>query len=213
MTSLKCISVMTTCSVFGALLAIIFEALWTLNQLNTVTLILTGLLALENVHRGGNNEGYEKPENHMTLEYKTGEMWGPFTAPRANRFIVHNDHRNPFLRAVEWLEDALKNFQPRLLIVSGIQMMDTFKFEPGVREARIEKVKEQMITQPRNTLIHFEMASYFGKDVLSLIEKNILPYTDSIGMNEEEVANLNQKLSKDPQWDQQRNQTLAWLTL
>lgn len=330
MTSLKCISVMTTCSVFGALLAIIFQALWTLNQLNTVTLILTGLLALENVHRGGINEGYEKPkvavgyggcadlvvnatqllsypedgvsfekdellseitdekklidnfahyfENgaaserfisddklfkrlltkaktklkdsirwtlggnapmmgvrflregadvllatrmseklrkhlpteiqlvgdvideddiHMILEYKTGETWGPFTAPRANRFIVHNDHRNPFLQAVEWLEDALKNFQPRLLVVSGIQMMDTFKFEPGVREARIEKVKEQMIAQPRNTLIHFEMASYVEKDLLSLIEKNILPYTDSIGMNEQEVANLNRKLSKD----------------
>lgn len=67
----------------------------------------------------------------------------------------------------------------------------------GVREARIEKVKEQMIAQPRNTLIHFEMASYVEKDLLSLIEKNILPYTDSIGMNEQEVANLNRKLSKD----------------
>lgn len=73
----------------------------------------------------------DEDDIHMILEYKTGETWGPFTAPRANRFIVHNDHRNPFLQAVEWLEDALKNFQPRLLVVSGIQMMDTFKFEPG----------------------------------------------------------------------------------
>ena len=33
----------------------------------------------------------DEADIHLILEYKKGEKIGPFTAPRANRFIIHAD--------------------------------------------------------------------------------------------------------------------------
>lgn len=47
MTLLKYMSLITTCSVFAALISIVWQAFISLKQLNKVTQILTGLLAIE----------------------------------------------------------------------------------------------------------------------------------------------------------------------
>lgn len=51
MSVIKYMSVMTTCSVFAALFSIIYKAFLSLKQLNNITTILTGLLALESINR------------------------------------------------------------------------------------------------------------------------------------------------------------------
>ena len=43
-----------------------------------------------------------------------------------------------------------------------------------------------MAEAPIETKIHFEFASFAGNSTLSEIKENILPYTDSIGMNEQD---------------------------
>ena len=47
------------------------------------------------------------------------------------RFILHNDDNNPMLSSLEKFDFALKSFSPHLIIVSGLQMLDSFPFEPG----------------------------------------------------------------------------------
>lgn len=130
----------------------------------------------------------------MILEYKAGDTWGPFTAPRANRYILHNDHNNPHLNSLEHLEQAIVDYKPDLFIISGIQMMDSYKFETGVREARLLKVNQQINNLKKQTLIHFEMASYVEIELLQQLRQYILPYVDSLGMNEQELDNLAQVL-------------------
>lgn len=100
-------------------------------------------------------------------------------APRANRYILHNDRNNPHLRAVEQLTDALKMYQPQLLVVSGLQMMDMFTFKSGEREARLQQVQRQLTSQPQGTLNHFEMASYVELQLLQQLRHFVLPYVDS----------------------------------
>ena len=42
----------------------------------------------------------------------------------------------------------------------------------------------------RHTLIHFELASFVDEELLSDMLSRVLPYSDSIGMNEQELPNL-----------------------
>lgn len=72
--------------------------------------------------------------------------------------------------------------------------MDNFPFVEGVREKRIEKIRQQISVQPPSTLIHFEMASYVEIVLLQQLIANIIPYSDSIGMNEQELDNMEQVL-------------------
>ncbi|XP_021699030.1 ADP-dependent glucokinase [Aedes aegypti] len=136
----------------------------------------------------------EDDDIHLILEYKTGDEWGTLKSPRANRYILHNDHHNPLISSLEEFEQALPGFNPHLFVVSGLQMMDNYFYEKGVRESRIKKVRNQMETQSPNTSIHFEMASFVELELIQLLLKDVMPYCDSIGMNEQELDNLRQVL-------------------
>jgi len=49
---------------------------------------------------------------------------------------------------------------------------------------------------PTSTLIHFEMASFAEEDLVHELIDKVLPYADSLGMNEQELPNiLGQSLS------------------
>lgn len=54
----------------------------------------------------------------------------------------------------------------------------------------MDLVKEQILSQPINTLAHFEMASYVDLELLLHLTTKVLPYVDSVGMNEQELSNL-----------------------
>ncbi|XP_046750171.1 ADP-dependent glucokinase isoform X2 [Diprion similis] len=127
---------------------------------------------------------------HLVLEYKRGESWGPYTSSRANRYIVHNDINNPTISSLEEFDKLLPEFAPDLFVVSGLQMMDNYPFPEGIRLNRLLKVKQQMIAQPKSTKIHFEMASFAEENLLLELTELVIPFADSLGMNEQEVANL-----------------------
>ncbi|XP_046383849.1 ADP-dependent glucokinase [Ischnura elegans] len=127
---------------------------------------------------------------HLIMEYKAGEKWGPYVSPRANRFIVHNDDNNPLASSLESFGSVLENFSPNLLVVSGLQMMDNYPFKPGAREERLAKIRDQMLSVSEDTRVHFEMASFSEFDLMKQLVEYIVPYADSLGMNEQELPNL-----------------------
>ena len=55
----------------------------------------------------------------------------------------------------------------------------------GEREERLEKITEQMLSMPEGTLIHFEMASFAEPELLQQLTDYVVPYADSLGMNEQ----------------------------
>lgn len=53
-----------------------------------------------------------------------GEEWGPFKAPHANRFIFSHDLSNGAMNMLEVFVSSLEEFQPDLVVLSGLHMME-----------------------------------------------------------------------------------------
>lgn len=60
----------------------------------------------------------------------------------------------------------------------------------GIREYRLEAIRNQMIFQGKQSRVHFEMASFVEEKLLKDLTTMIIPFSDSIGMNEQELTNL-----------------------
>lgn len=127
---------------------------------------------------------------HLVLEFKVNEQWDHYKVTRANRFIVHSDQSNPYIGALESFERVVKRDQPRLIVAGALQMLDNFPFQDGVRERRIKALSEFLKDIPESTLIHFEMASFSETEMMKLLQNYVLPYADSLGMNEQELPNI-----------------------
>lgn len=50
------------------------------------------------------------------------------------RYIIHSDDHNPYLASMEEFAEKLQDFEPDLLVVGGLQMMDNFPFQSGKRK-------------------------------------------------------------------------------
>lgn len=104
---------------------------------------------------------------------------------------MHSDVNNPTVSSLEDFGAALEGYEPDLLLVSGLQMMDNFPFKEGVRKERLNKIKDQMTSQdPKKTRVHFEMASFVDESLLQELTTIVIPHADSLGMNEQELPNL-----------------------
>merc|ERR1719228_1969868 len=138
----------------------------------------------------------DKDDIHLIMEYKRNEEWDGVVSPRANRFIIHRDLNNPLVSSLEQFSQALPGFNPQLLVVGGLQMMDNFPFKEGERLQRILLIKDQMSAMDKDTRVHFEMASFVDESLLAELTQHIIPYADSLGMNEQELPNLHSLLLK-----------------
>ncbi|MEE6528461.1 hypothetical protein FKM82_030781 [Ascaphus truei] len=81
----------------------------------------------------------EQDEYHLILEYKAGEQWGSGRAPAASRFIFSHDLSNGAMTSLEVLLSSLDEFQPQLLVLSGLHMMEGLSRE--TREGRLREVR------------------------------------------------------------------------
>ena len=45
---------------------------------------------------------------------------------------MHSDKSNPYLETLEDLEREMDSFDPSVLVVGGLQMMDNFPFAEGI---------------------------------------------------------------------------------
>ncbi|KAK1788804.1 hypothetical protein P4O66_002613 [Electrophorus voltai] len=130
----------------------------------------------------------ETDEYHLILEYKAGEQWGLSQAPQANRFIFSHDVSNGGMSTLETFVASLEEFQPGLVVLSGLHMMEGMGrtlWEERLREA------VAAISDVRNEVpIHLELASMTDRDYMSSIMKEVMPIVNSIGLNEQELLFL-----------------------
>ncbi|EUB55916.1 putative ADP-dependent glucokinase [Echinococcus granulosus] len=152
-----------------------------------------------------------KTDVHLVLEYDKGAVWRNNTAPRANRYILIRDEENPRLSSLwpglmsswrKWgnhgggvgKDEAIF---PDLLVVGGLQTMDNAVISPDIRGERMEALRHLLAVEtPRATLVHFEMASFVETNFVANLTRTLLPYVDSIGLNEQELPNLRSLLSE-----------------
>ncbi|XP_077479843.1 ADP-dependent glucokinase [Stigmatopora argus] len=132
----------------------------------------------------------EEPDIHLILEYPSGATWGQYSSRRANRYIVHSDDHNPYLASMEEFAKKLKDFNPDLLVVGGLQMMDHFPFQSGERSALLSRLAEVLSTSSPALGVHFEMASFVEESIMQDLLQYVIPQADSLGMNEQELPNL-----------------------
>ncbi|XP_068584875.1 ADP-dependent glucokinase isoform X1 [Cebidichthys violaceus] len=133
----------------------------------------------------------ETDEFHLILEYKAGERWGSTQAPQANRFIFSHDVSNGEMSSLETFVASLDEFEPDLVVLSGLHMM-----EGQGRELWEERLKEAVsaISDIRHDIpIHLELASMTDKDYMnSIMQEQVMPIVSSIGLNEQELLFLSQ---------------------
>ncbi|TNN60819.1 ADP-dependent glucokinase [Liparis tanakae] len=132
----------------------------------------------------------EEPDIHLILEYPAGASWGNYTSRRANRYIVHSDDHNPYLDSMEDFAEKLQDFNPDLMVVGGLQMMDNFPFQAGERDALFSRLSALLSSSSPTIGVHFEMASFVEESIMEDLLHYVIPHADSLGMNEQELPNL-----------------------
>ena len=137
-----------------------------------------------------NSSDTSREDVHLLFEFDLGDVWGPYTAPRANRFIVHNDYSNMMLESLDSFIQSLTDFQPALVVVSGLQMLDNFPLDTEIRTSKLRQLQQALSVLPPSVKVHFEMASITEEKLLIQLLEYVIPYSDSLGMNEQELANL-----------------------
>ncbi|RDD45185.1 ADP-dependent glucokinase [Trichoplax sp. H2] len=135
----------------------------------------------------------EQDEVHLILEYERDEKWGDIKASCANRFIMSNDIANSDLQAIETFAKNLKEFQPNVVVISGLHLM-----ENKPKEFRMRKLKamiEILGTLPSQIPIHLELASMADIDFVRDVVNTLLPHINSLGLNEQELHAVSRALN------------------
>ncbi|XP_023256034.1 ADP-dependent glucokinase isoform X2 [Seriola lalandi dorsalis] len=132
----------------------------------------------------------EVDEFHLILEYKAGEQWGSTQAPQANRFIFSHDMSNGEMSSLETFVASLEEFQPDLVVLSGLHMMEGQGRD--VWEDRLKEAVSAISDIRKDIPIHLELASMTDKDYMNSIMQEVMPIVSSIGLNEQELLFLSQ---------------------
>jgi ADP-dependent glucokinase len=135
----------------------------------------------------------DQDDTHLSLEYAAQESWGKYVSPRANRLFLHSDVHNPQIACMENFHAKMEKFNPDLLVVSALHMLDNFPSEYEIRRERIAKLASSLALfkkQNKKLKIHFEMASFTEEALMQDLVSLLLPHVDSLGMNEQELPNL-----------------------
>lgn len=138
----------------------------------------------------GNASEAIRDDVHLLLEYDIGSEWGKYLSPRANRYIVHSDYSNMMLESLDSFTASLEEFKPTLVIVGGLQMLDNSPYDPDIRTSKLNQLSKVLSKLPKSTRIHFEMASFTEDRLMAELLEYVIPHADSLGMNEQELANL-----------------------
>ncbi|XP_029378127.1 ADP-dependent glucokinase isoform X2 [Echeneis naucrates] len=132
----------------------------------------------------------ETDEFHLILEYKAGEQWGSTQAPQANRFIFSHDISNGEMSSLETFVASLEEFQPDLVVLSGLHMMEGQGRD--VWEERLKEAVSAISDIGKDIPIHLELASMTDRDYMNSIMQEVMPIVSSIGLNEQELLFLSQ---------------------
>nr|XP_055219683.1 ADP-dependent glucokinase isoform X3 [Gorilla gorilla gorilla] len=109
----------------------------------------------------------EVDEFHLILEYQAGEEWGQLKAPHANRFIFSHDLSNGAMNMLEVFVSSLEEFQPDLVVLSGLHMMEGQSKE--LQRKRLLEVVTSISDIPTGIPVHLELASMTNRELMSSI--------------------------------------------
>ncbi|XP_068762232.1 ADP-dependent glucokinase-like [Montipora capricornis] len=130
---------------------------------------------------------------HLLLEYPAYFPWGKYKSRRANRLVLHSDEHNPYLRSLDKFQEKVQEFSPDIMVVSGLHMLDNFPgFNPGDSANILNRLSSFLDAQ--KIPVHFEMAPFHQETFFGELMRYIIPYAESMGMNEQELPNLWSKL-------------------
>ncbi|XP_065133464.1 ADP-dependent glucokinase isoform X1 [Paramisgurnus dabryanus] len=133
----------------------------------------------------------ETDEYHLILEYKSGEQWGTSRAPQANRFILSHDVSNGKMSALETFIASLEEFNPDLVVLSGLHMMEGMGRD--LWENRLTEAVDVISEVNNEVPIHLELASMTDKDYMNrILQEQVMPIVSSVGLNEQELLFLTQ---------------------
>ncbi|XP_054581062.1 ADP-dependent glucokinase isoform X3 [Eptesicus fuscus] len=133
----------------------------------------------------------EVDEFHLILEYQAGEEWGQLKAPHANRFIFSHDLSNGAMNMLEVFVSSLEEFQPDLVVLSGLHMMEGQSKE--FQRKRLLEVVTSISDIPVGIPIHLELASMTNRELMSsIVHQQVFHAVTSLGLNEQELLFLSQ---------------------
>ncbi|XP_058521418.1 ADP-dependent glucokinase isoform X1 [Ochotona princeps] len=136
----------------------------------------------------------ELDEFHLILEYQAGEQWGQSEAPHANRFIFSHDLSNGAMNMLEVFVSSLEEFQPDLVVLSGLHMMEGQSKE--LQTKRLLEVVTSISDIPMGVPVHLELASMTNRELMSsILQQQVFPAVTSLGLNEQELLFLSQSAS------------------
>ncbi|XP_073917613.1 ADP-dependent glucokinase isoform X7 [Castor canadensis] len=136
----------------------------------------------------------EVDEFHLILEYQAGEEWGPYKAPHANRFIFSHDLSNGAMSMLEVFVSSLEEFQPDLVVLSGLHMMEGQSKE--LQRKRLLELVTSISDIPAGIPVHLELASMTDRELMSsIVHQQVFPAVTSLGLNEQELLFLSQSAS------------------
>ncbi|XP_041034371.1 ADP-dependent glucokinase isoform X4 [Carcharodon carcharias] len=132
----------------------------------------------------------EVDEYHLILEYQAGDVLGEIKAPHANRFIFSHDMSNGEMNMMETFIASLEEFEPELIVLSGLHMMDGQGKEE--RNKRLQEVSVLISEIPNEVSVHLELASMTDTTYMNSIVEQVLTIVNSIGLNEQELLFISQ---------------------
>ncbi|XP_023377594.1 ADP-dependent glucokinase isoform X1 [Pteropus alecto] len=123
-----------------------------------------------------------------------GEEWGQLKAPHANRFIFSHDLSNGAMNMLEVFVSSLEKFQPDLVVLSGLHMMEGQSKE--LQRKRLLEVVTSISDIPVGIPVHLELASMTNRELMSsIVHQQVFPAVTSLGLNEQELLFLSQSAS------------------
>ncbi|KAN0023309.1 hypothetical protein ACTFIU_011479 [Dictyostelium citrinum] len=140
--------------------------------------------------------GEEFDEIHLIMEYNKQSKWGAVSPPRSNRFIISRDNTNSHLMTMESFHQEIEKKQPDLLLLSGLHLLTEEAQERRVNDM-VNLLKQipynsdpsNFLNHPSlNVPIHLELASIASPSYINLLAKKIIPFVDSVGLNEQELG-------------------------
>lgn len=134
-------------------------------------------------------------EIHLIMEYGGEQKWGELQSKRANRFIVSHDVQNSRLTAVEELHEAIKTYNPQIVVIAGTHLLEILDEE--TRKERLDVLVSTLKMIPSDIAIHLEIAGVGDHNLMKLIAEELFPNIDSIGLNEQELGALYISLGRD----------------
>ncbi|PAV82764.1 hypothetical protein WR25_24718 [Diploscapter pachys] len=127
-------------------------------------------------------------ELHIIMEYRQGEILGDWVAPSSSRFITSHDHYSGSTIVMEMFFKATNQFKPELVIITGIHLLEFQKKE--IRLEKLRMIKRNLMQMNPKIPVHLQLGSLGDAQYLLEIVNKVLPYVDSLGLNEQELSFL-----------------------